>query len=79
MDGISDEKALLPVLKKHQQMTDEFLGSMMEFHEKMRAHRKAHHEHMGEHHEHMRHHHHMHHGEGESKKPASAPESPAKE
>jgi len=37
MEGISDEKQLLTELKKHQQMTDELLGTMIEQQEKMHA------------------------------------------
>jgi len=37
MEGISDEKQLLTEMKKHQQMTDELLGTMIEQHEKMHA------------------------------------------
>lgn len=46
MEGISDEKQLLTEIKKHQQMTDELLGTMLEQHEKMRAQMKARHEQM---------------------------------
>jgi hypothetical protein len=46
MAGISDEKQLLTEMKKHQQMTDELLGTMIEQHEKMHARMKEHHEHM---------------------------------
>jgi hypothetical protein len=69
MDDVTDEKALLVELKKHQQMTDDFLGSMVEFHEKMHAHMKEHHEHM---------HHHMQKGAGESKKEEGGAESQTK-
>jgi DNA-binding transcriptional MerR regulator len=37
MEGISDEKQLLTEMKKHQQMTDTFLGTMLEQREKMHA------------------------------------------
>jgi hypothetical protein len=49
MEGISDEKQLLTELKKHQQMTDTFLATMLEQHEKMHAQMKAHHEQMRSH------------------------------
>ena len=55
MDGITDEKQLLTEMKKHQQMTDDLLGTMVEQREKMHAQMKAHHEqmhgHMGAMHE----------------------------
>lgn len=44
--GISDEKQLLTEMKKHQQMTDDLLGTMVEQREKMQAQMKAHHEQM---------------------------------
>jgi hypothetical protein len=37
MDGITDEKQLLAEMKKHQQMTDDLLGTMVEQREKMHA------------------------------------------
>jgi len=46
MDGISDERQLLTEMKKHQQMTDDLLGTMIEQHEKVHARMKAHHEQM---------------------------------
>jgi hypothetical protein len=46
MEGLSDEKQLLTEIKKHQQMTDELLGTMLEQQEKMHAQMKAHHEQM---------------------------------
>jgi hypothetical protein len=46
MEGISDEKQLLTELKKHQEMTDELLGTMIEQHEKMHAQMAEHHEQM---------------------------------
>ncbi|NOT57723.1 MAG: hypothetical protein HOP18_24220 [Deltaproteobacteria bacterium] len=46
MDGMSDEKQLLTEMKKHQQMTDGLLGTMVEQREKMQAQMKAHHERM---------------------------------
>jgi hypothetical protein len=46
LEGISDEKQLLGEMKKHQQMTDELLGAMLEQREKMHAQMKAHHEQM---------------------------------
>jgi hypothetical protein len=46
MDGISDEKQLLTEMKKHQQMTDDFLGTMIAQHEKMHAQMKEHHKQM---------------------------------
>jgi Skp family chaperone for outer membrane proteins len=46
MEGISDEKQLLSEMKKHQQMTDHLLGTMLEQHEKMHARMHAHHERM---------------------------------
>jgi len=41
MEGISDEKQLLTEMKKHQQMTDNLLGTMLEQREKMHAQMKA--------------------------------------
>lgn len=46
MEGISDEKQLLTELRKHQQMTDTLLGTMIEQRDKMHARMKEHHEHM---------------------------------
>jgi hypothetical protein len=46
MDGITDEKQLLAEMKKHQQMTDTYLSTMLDQQEKMHAQRKAHHEQM---------------------------------
>ena len=42
MDGISDEKQLLTEMKKHQQMTDTLLGTMLEQREKMHAQMEEH-------------------------------------
>ena len=70
MDEVTDEKALLPELKKHQAMTDDLLGMMVEFHEKM-------HEHIKEPHEHMRQH--MQKGATEGKKEEEAPETQPQE
>lgn len=46
MEGISDEKQLLTEMKKHQQMTDDLLGTMLEQHQKMHARMQKHHEEM---------------------------------
>lgn len=46
MEGISDEKQLLTEMKKHQQMTDTLLGTMIEQRAKMHALMQEHHEHM---------------------------------
>lgn len=46
MEGINDEKQLLEEMKKHQQMTDTLLGTMVEQREKMHAQMKEHHEQM---------------------------------
>ena len=46
MEGISDEKQLLTEMKKHQGMTDELLGTMIEQHEKMHAQMAEHHKQM---------------------------------
>jgi hypothetical protein len=46
MEGINDEQQLRAEMKKHQQMTDTFLGIMLEQREKMHAQMKAHHEQM---------------------------------
>ena len=43
MDGISDERQLLTEMKKHQQMTDDLLASMIEQHDKMDARMESHH------------------------------------
>lgn len=37
MDGVTEEKQLLTEMKKHQQMTDTLLGTMIEQREKMQA------------------------------------------
>lgn len=58
MESLTEEKELLTEMKKHQQMTDELLGSMVEYHEKMHAGMKEHHKHM----------HHMHHMQGAAPK-----------
>jgi len=49
MEGISDDKQLLGELKKHQQMTDELLATMIEQHEKMHRQMEAHHKQMQSH------------------------------
>ena len=41
MEGINDEKQLLAEMKKHQQMTDDLLGTMLEQRERMRAQMKV--------------------------------------
>jgi len=46
MEGISDEKQLLVEMKKHQQMTDTLLSTMLEQKEKMHAQMQKHHEQM---------------------------------
>jgi hypothetical protein len=46
MEGISDEKQLLTEMKKHQQMTDALLGTMLEQREKMHAQMQQRHEQM---------------------------------
>jgi len=46
MDGINDEKQLLTEMKKHEQMTDDLLGTMIEQHEKMHAQMTEHHQQM---------------------------------
>jgi hypothetical protein len=46
MEGISDEKQLLTEMKKHQQMTDGLLGTMLEQREKMHTQMQAHHQRM---------------------------------
>jgi len=46
MAGISDEKQLLSEMQKHQRMTDDLLGAMLEQHEKMHAQMRTHHERM---------------------------------
>jgi hypothetical protein len=43
MDGITDEKQLLTEIKKHQQMSDTLLGTMIEQREKMHAQMQPHH------------------------------------
>jgi hypothetical protein len=48
LDGISDDKQLLTELKKHQQMTDHLLGTMVEQRAKMHAHMQAQREQMRE-------------------------------
>jgi hypothetical protein len=45
MDGVTEEKQLLTEMKKHQQMTDALLGTMIEQREKMQAQRQQHHGH----------------------------------
>jgi len=44
MNGITDEKQLLAEMKKHPQMTDDLLGTMVEQREKMHAQMSEHHE-----------------------------------
>lgn len=44
MEGMRDEKQLLTEMKKHQQMTDSLLGTMLEQREKMHAQMRARHE-----------------------------------
>jgi hypothetical protein len=46
MEGINDEKQLLGEMKKHQQMTDALLGTMLEQREKMHAQMQKRHEQM---------------------------------
>ncbi len=46
MEGISDEKPLLAEMRKHQQMTDVLLGTMLEQREKMHEQMQKHHEQM---------------------------------
>ncbi len=46
MEGVSDEKQLLPEMKKHQQMTDAFLSTLVEQRKKMRAQMHEHHQQM---------------------------------
>jgi hypothetical protein len=46
MEGTSDEKQLLTEMKKHQQMTDTLLGTMLEQREKMHTQMKKRHERM---------------------------------
>ena len=48
MDGITDEKQLLTEMKKHQQMADTLLGTMIEQREKMHTQMKKRHERMHE-------------------------------
>jgi TolA-binding protein len=45
MDGVTEEKQLLTEMKKHQQMTDALLGTMIEQREKMQAQMQQHHGH----------------------------------
>ncbi|MSQ47652.1 MAG: hypothetical protein EXR78_04555 [Deltaproteobacteria bacterium] len=45
MNGVTEEKQLLTELKKHQQMTDTLLGTMMEQRDKMHARMQQHHGH----------------------------------
>ncbi len=49
MEGITDEKQLLTELKKHQQMTDALLGTMVEQRERIHARMKERHEQMRRH------------------------------
>jgi len=46
MEGVSDEKQVLTEMKKHLQMTDTLLGTMLEQREKMHAMMQEHHESM---------------------------------
>lgn len=46
MEGISDEQQLLGEMKKHQQMTDAFLETLLRQREQMHERMKAHHEQM---------------------------------
>ena len=46
MEGITDEKQLLTEMKKHQQMTDGLLGTMLEQREKMHTQMQTRHERM---------------------------------
>lgn len=46
MEGMSDEKQLLGEMKKHQQMTDGLLGTMLDQREKMHAQMQKRHEQM---------------------------------
>jgi transcriptional regulator with GAF, ATPase, and Fis domain len=46
MEGMSDEKQLLEEMKKHQQMTDALLGTMLEQRERMHAQMQARHQQM---------------------------------
>jgi hypothetical protein len=48
MESITDEKQLLTEMKKHQQMTDALLGTMVEQREQMFTRMKEHHKHMHE-------------------------------
>jgi len=43
MDGVTEEKQMLTEMKKHQQMTDTLLGTMIEQREKMHAQMQQHH------------------------------------
>lgn len=44
LEGVSDEKQVLTEMKKHLQMTDTLLGTMLEQRDKMRAMMQEHHE-----------------------------------
>jgi len=46
IDGVSDQTQLLTEMKKHQQMTDALLGTMIEHHQKMHTAMQEHHTHM---------------------------------
>lgn len=46
MEGITDEEQMLTEMKKHQQMTDDLLGTMVEQREQMHARMKERHERM---------------------------------
>ncbi len=46
MEGVSDQTQLLGEMKKHQQLTDTLLGTMIEQHQKMHATMQEHHKHM---------------------------------
>jgi hypothetical protein len=43
MEGVTEEKQMLTEMKKHQQMTDTLLGTMIEQREKMHAQMQQHH------------------------------------
>lgn len=46
IDGVSDQTQLLTEMKKHQQMTDTLLGTIIEHHQKMHTARQEHHKRM---------------------------------
>jgi hypothetical protein len=43
MEGVSDQAQLLTEMRKHQQMTDTLLGTMIEQHQKMHTSMQEHH------------------------------------